>query len=669
MPKNKQPDKTEANGNREFLAAAITPATLDADKRTVDCVWFTGIDVPRYDWYKGEPYILRFDLDGADMTLLNSGAPVFDNHDSYGGASAQKGVVEKAWREKSEFKATLRFSRRGEVDGLWQDISDGIVQKFSMGVNLLEKKDTPAQKDKMRVVTVTKWQPFEISTAPLPADQNTRTLAEERAATNVGRATSPQEQVMEPETVKSAGELAREEPKQPPPPVVADEQLNSARNTGAVGEQARITTIMKVGEVCGCSMNFIKKHINENTSVDAFRKHAIDDQAQRGAAGVNVRTAHVDILRDESDTRRRNMTGALLERFDPGRWSYEENFGFLFQPMGGKRMYEGSRPYASLTLLDVAKECLAAQGINWRDKSRTEIAQLAFQSTSDFPFILADAANKTLRAGYDMVPAQWRLIAARRTAPDFKTVKELTLDSNSRLELVRESGEFKRGKLVEGKESWGLSTYGKVISITRQAIINDDLGAFTRTPQLMGQEVAMLEADTVFGIITTNGNMRDGNALFSVAHNNLVDSGATISIDELGDTRKLMLVQTSPGGKTLGISPKYLLAPAALAQLAEQYTSTAYQSATPANINPLAGRLTPIIEPRLDTNSDKKWYLFGDPNMPNSAVLIYAYLEGQEGPYTETRNGFDVDGVEIKIRHDFAAAAIDHRGAVQNDGE
>ena len=268
-----------------------------------------------------------------------------------------------------------------------------------------------------------------------------------------------------------------------------------------------------------------------------------------------------------------------------------------------------------------------------------------------------------------MVPSEWRLIAARRTAADFKTVKELTLDSNARLEIVPESGEFKRGKLVEGKESWKLSTYGKIIAITRQAVINDDLGAFTRTPQLLGQEVAMLEADMVFGIITHNGHLADGEDLFSAAHGNHQDSGATVSATEIQNLNELMMVQTSPGGKALGVVPRYLVAPVALSYLAGQYTSTGYVPAEPSKINPFAGRLTPIIDQRLDASSKKKWYLFADPGTPNGTVLIYAYLDGQEGPYTETRNGFDVDGVEIKIRHDFGTGAVDYRGAVMDDGE
>lgn len=671
MPNNQQ---TPTN-NQEFLSASMVPTTLNGENRTVDVVFYSGVDVERVDWMTGEPYMLRFNLDGADLSMLKNGAPVFDNHDSHGGAAGQMGVVENAWRDGKEFKAKLRFSKRPAVDGLWQDIADKIVQKFSMGVSLLEKKDISPQDGKQKIVEVMKWQPFEISTAPLPADNNTRTLAAERA--DVVRASSPKEQPMaEEKTITEAGEQARTEEARPVIPAAPDEQLNAARSVGVTAEQGRITGILQVAKVCGLSMTFAETHIKNNTSLDTFRTLAIDEQAKR-ASQPEIRHVHADILRDESETRRRNMTAALLERFEPNRWSWDDaQATFCYHKDGGQRAYDGGRNYAACTLLDIAKECLGQQGMRWQNKNRTEIAQLAFQSTSDFPYILADVAGKSLRAGYEMVESQWRLIASRRTAADFKTQKELTLDASARLEKVPESGEFKHGRLVEGKETYSLSTYGKIIGITRQAIINDDLGAFTRTPMLLGQEVAMLEADTVWGIVTTNGNLADGTALFAasasrgatVAGNLVTGSGTVISADDISVMRVMMMRQTSPGGKSLGIQPRYLVAPATKSQLAEQYTSSSYVAATPATINVMAGRLTPIIEARLDASSTTAWYLFADPNTPNGTVLIYAYLEGQQGPYTETRNGFDVDGVEIKIRHDFAAAAVDFRGAVKNDG-
>lgn len=161
---------------KDAFSAVIAPETLDKEQRTVNVVWFTSIDVARYDYWKDETYLRRFDPKGVDLSLLNSGAPVLDNH-WLSSASDQKGRVEKAWVEGKNYLATLRFSRRPEVDGLWQDIEDTIVTKFSMGVEILDSIDLARKEGEPLVKLATKWRPFEISIAPLPADFGTTTLS------------------------------------------------------------------------------------------------------------------------------------------------------------------------------------------------------------------------------------------------------------------------------------------------------------------------------------------------------------------------------------------------------------------------------------------------------------------------------------------------------------
>lgn len=211
---------------------------------------------------------------------------------------------------------------------------------------------------------------------------------------------------------------------------------------------------------------------------------------------------------------------------------------------------------------------------------------------------------------------------------------------------------------------YALATYGKVVAISRQTIINDDLDAFTRIPAMFGRAAADLESDTVWGIITANAAMADEIALFHASHGNLAGSGGAIAVATLGAGRAAMRKQTGLNGAHLNITPAYIIVPAALESLAEQYTSNQYVSAKSSDINPYAGKLTPIVEPRLDAVSGTNWYLAADPAQIDT--IEYAYLEGQEGVYLETRMGYDVDGIEIKARLDFAAKAIDHRGLYKN---
>jgi hypothetical protein len=343
----------------------------------------------------------------------------------------------------------------------------------------------------------------------------------------------------------------------------------------------------------------------------------------------------------------------LLFRYDPTLFPLKNDQG---------------RDWAGLTLLDLARECLEATGTRTRRMPRNDIAKLAL-STSDFPNILADVANKTLRQAYEAYPRTFLAFSRRRTAADFKNINAVQLGESPSLQKVNEKGEFTHGSIAESKETYKLATYGRIVAITRQIIINDDLGAFTRIPAGFGVAAATLESDTVWGIITSNPAMGDTVALFHANHSNLnTGGGSALGLTGLGTGMAGMAKQKGlDGTTTLNVQARYLAVPVALQLTAFQLVATNLAPAQSANIVPEYIRaLTPIAEPRLDASSVTAWYLFASPDQIDT--VEYAYLEGQDGVYIETRQGFEVDGVEIKARLDFGAKAIDWRGMQKNAG-
>jgi phage major head subunit gpT-like protein len=328
-----------------------------------------------------------------------------------------------------------------------------------------------------------------------------------------------------------------------------------------------------------------------------------------------------------------------------------------------------------MTLMEIGRDILKRRGIDTKGLSKAELAGAmlgmetrgGFHSTSDFANIVLNVANKTLRSAYEAAPQTFKPFARQVTAPDFKTIARVQLGDAPSLEKVNESGEFKRGTISDGKEQYSLATYGKVVAINRQVIINDDLGAFTRRPEMFGRAAADLQSDTVWGILTSNPNMGDGVALFHATHGNLAGAAAAIGVSTLGDARAAMRKQKGLNGRFINIMGKYLIVPAALETVAEQYvTQTNIIYTKSSDYNPFANKLQVIAEPRLDAASALSWYMAADPAQIDT--IEYCFLEGNEGVYLESRMGFDVDGVELKARLDFAAKAIDHRGFWKNPG-
>ena len=418
-------------------------------------------------------------------------------------------------------------------------------------------------------------------------------------------------------------------------------------------ERERVGTIYDLAGRLHLERSFADDLVKRGVTLDAARseildKVATDAEKTRVSPQVSIPLGG----RDERVTRRDAVSNALLHRYSPT----------LFP------LSEPAREYRGMTLVEHAREFLSSSGVNVRGMSRDEIATRALHSTSDFPEVLAAVTGKTLRQAYDAYPRTYVPFCRQVLATDFKAMHRVQLGEAPQLVKVNEGGEFKRGTLAEGRESYRVETYGRVVAVTRQVLINDDLDAFTRIPAMYGTAIATLESDVVWGIILANAAMSDSIALFHQNHGNLANPATALSVTAIGAARAAMARQTGLDRKTiLNVRPAYLIVPASLELAAEQLVAQNLVPAQTGSVVPSSIRtLTPISEPRLDAASLTAWYLAANPAQIDT--IEYAYLEGQQGAYIETRNGFDVDGVEIKCRLDFGAKAIDWRGLYRNPG-
>jgi len=656
----------------------ITPSSVNPEARSVDVVFTTGAPVRRRRWTGWDtsvPFdeILEVSERAVDLSRLNAGAPALDSHSVWSSFS-QVGVVERAWIEGKEGKATIRFPREGldqAADRMFDLVSDGIIRNVSVGYSIERVKVVePAAKGEVERRIVERWTPLEVSFVTVPADPRAQVRAADQASYPVEIVdTRMQKEASMPEsTTTVAGDVpalteTREQPvaapaqsepsaaRMPEPAVAPDTETIATRAREA--ERDRVSTIYDLAGRLNLERGFAEDLVKRGVSIDESRRLILDQVA---AKSDETRTfPHVSVPlggRDERITRRDAVANALLHRYSPT----------LFQ------LEDAARQYRGMTLLELARESLGNAGVNTRGLSRDEVATRALHSTSDFPEILSAVTNKTLRQAYEAYPRTFMLFCRQVLATDFKAMHRVQLGEAPQLLEVGESGEFKRGTLGESKESYKVKTYGRVVAITRQVLINDDLDAFTRIPAMYGNSIAQLESDVVWGIVTSNPAMADGTALFHANHRNLAGTGAALDVTSVGAARAAMAKQTGLDKKTvLNIRPAFLIVPAALELKAEQLVAQNLVPAQSGNVVPQSIRtLAPISEPRLDAASETAWYLAASPNQIDT--IEYAYLEGQQGAYIETRNGFDVDGVEIKCRLDFGAKAIDWRGLYKNAG-
>jgi hypothetical protein len=172
-----QPNKGERDLPLETRAAPIT--SVNAEARTLEVTWTTGAAGDRIDWMTGQRYVEELVVSDKAIRLarLNAGAPVLDSHDRYSGISAMLAVVERAWIEKGEGRATIRFPKEGaseKADAAFRMATDlgadgkPFLRSLSVGYRRL-KIEVDKSKDP-QIWRVVDWEPFEISFVSVPFD-------------------------------------------------------------------------------------------------------------------------------------------------------------------------------------------------------------------------------------------------------------------------------------------------------------------------------------------------------------------------------------------------------------------------------------------------------------------------------------------------------------------
>lgn len=633
--------------------ATVAPATFNEAARTVDVVWTTGARVRRYDWWNDRSYEeeLVVSPEAIDMQRLNAGAPVLNTHSSYR-LEDQIGVVERAWLQDGSGMATIRLSERDDVAGIVADIKSGVIRNISVGYNVTTYEVTEARNRTdgggVDLYRATSWQPAELSFVPIPADAQAGTRSDSSAGTTCEFITRATERIQEPQMEQQSTAVA------------------TSDNPGAVS--APVDTAARAADITElCVRHGVAKLaaglIRDNKTVDQARAAVLEELARTDTAAGGHRNVRVETVRDEADVRRQGIEQAILHRID-ARTKLDDN----------------GRQYRSLSLIEIGRDILDAHGVQTRGMDRMTLAQkiLHFRdaggmmSTGDFGSLLANVASKRLRNAYDENPGSYGVWARRApNAPDFKPMNVVQLSGAPDLLQTNEHGEFKYGAMTDGAETYKTLTYGRIVSLTRQSIINDDLRGFDRLVTAFGFASRRLENRLVYAELTTNSKMADGVNLFDAGHNNLASGGSSaLAFAALTAGRTAMRLQKGLQGEELNIAPSYLIVPATLEQSAYQLTSQNYVPTKQSDINEFrqGGRsaLEVVVEPVLDGNSTSAWYLAA--NSGQIDTIEYCYLDGAEGPVIESEMGFEVDGVSWKCRLDFAAKAIDYRGLYKGAG-
>ncbi len=419
-------------------------------------------------------------------------------------------------------------------------------------------------------------------------------------------------------------------------------------------ERARVRRIIDASAAAGLPRDFADKLIDAGASVET----ALDQitAAWKGKGDVDTpmtgrQTA--TITRDERDTRRDALASALyaqIARKDPE--------------------HGAARPFMGMSIVEMAAVSVDYRGPLRSSADRERVFEMRSHSTSDFPVIFENALNKRLMENYAKAEPTYREVAIRIDFANKMPHPISRLGDFPMLQEVNETGEVKSGTFSEKKETVTAKTYGIMLTISRDMLINDDLQAIDRLISTQAMTVAATE-DSLFWSTFLSGANADGPTLtetgrqvFNATDLTKAGTAAAITVASVGAARAALRKKTSLNGQDLAwlLNSFVLLVGPDKETEADQLFET-IQSESVANVNPFSGRLRKVVTAKITGNA---WYLLAEPNvLPN---FMYGFLQGQEGPEFRMQELFGTLGMQFRAVRDFGCGAIDYRGGFKNAG-
>lgn len=461
-------------------------------------------------------------------------------------------------------------------------------------------------------------------------------------------------------------------------------------------ERKRCATIRSIGEQHGINM---QAFVDDGSSEADSQSFALGVLAERSLNRQTAPTGDLQVTQDGRESFLRAASYGLemrsggefakRARSDRDANKRQDNGGDNFTAYSLVRLAEECLRRASMpvptTNTEIVSRALAGPAISSFD-IETRAAENITVGTSDFPLILANVVNKAMLAGVDLAETTYRDWCRIGSGNDFKAMSRLKISEAGKLSEVPEFGTYPTTKFSEQREQITIKTYGEVYNLSRQAIINDDMSAFSEIPSALGRAAAILPNDLAVTILLANGNMSDAVALFAAGHNNLT-AAAGNAFTSVANARTgisnlvtLLMQQTAfqhsdltSEEMKLRLRPSILLIPPTGWEFPAAVLGGTSFGAGVEGVNPLNGIARAVMEPSLEDanitgNSTTAYYLFASP--AQAPVIEVAFLNGNDSPFMEeiVNQGSAADGRVFKVRMDCVAGAVDWRGAQKENG-
>lgn len=649
--------KTHQISARNFRAeATIVQSESAKSKNRIELVWTTGFKGLRSDF--GETFYEELEVSdrAVDLSRLNAGAPLLAQHEA--SLSRTIGVVEKAWIENGVGRATVRLSKRADVQDIVQDVLDGILRNVSVGYSIEEFTDTTIKGEKHRTLKATRWTPSEISIVAIGFDPMAQTLRTAQT-TNEVRIINPDLEAIE-MTEEEKAKLAEQ--------AKAEADALTAAQATAAQEQADAEA--KALADAKAKEDEDKKKLEEarRSAVAEFVKRQSEIQSAVRAAKLPVEFANDLIARNlstaeasqeifktlENQNKPASQTAAPKETMT----KRDQAIAALLNRVDAKRFkVDRENPFKQNSFVKII------EGVVERNPTESDAAFVKRATvTSDLPQLLSNVANKLM--GEDGAEKfTYHRFAGHQTMKDFNQTPIVQL-SGVVLAAKTEGGAYTTATLVDSDEKITLEERGILIDISQKAIVNDNLGALKALPakaQAAGHRDIEKRMYALLASASGMGpTMADGKTLFHADHNNSLVAAGGPTVANISAANVKMAAFADNSGEPLDLRTKYIVCGPDLEFIAKQSASSALVPNTTSTVNPYAGELEVIVSSRVTAGY---WYAIADKE--EMAALVYGTQEGMDQPNVETEVDFKSSNLQTKIEFPNAVAAASTKGIVK----
>ncbi len=662
-----------------FRNLGIECATTEENPRTIEFSFSSEKPAKRYRRDKKnklieyEEILLHESEDNMDFSRLRAAGSLLYNHDSNHVIGRIDDVYYDALNKKCRCRAT--FDEDYESYKIMDKVKSGSIKGVSFGyiINDFELR----KENKTEKLIATKWTPYEITITPIPLDENVgigRSLEGGIEEMEDKEEIRSEEEGKKKENSKEESKKDEESKEENEDDNASDEETDKNENdeskegkksskgckknkreldiemTMIKNEKQRCLDITKLCRSFNIANERTEEFIEGDKTLDEVRAIILDEIKEK-KRGIEI--GGVEVSGNGRDNFTRDITSALMVKAGYGEGNEKEEI----------------RNLSGMGFRDIAIQTLKYDGIDASRMNSDELFKRALSPGGAFVSVMDNTVNKSMAKAYQSAPTTFEKWTTKGSETNFKGSTRYRISEAGELTKITENGEFEFDEMTDEGVKTSIATFGKSFGLTREALLNDDLGILTRVP--MAYVVAAKRGinKLAYKTLASNPTIYDKQKLFDSKHKNQGTTGA-LSVKSIGEFRTLLRKQTNLRDKeVLNIPLKYILVPAALETTAEQLLLSAsdINGAHSGVINPFRGKFEIISDAELDQYSETAYYGIGDKNVAESIVV--SYLNGKEAPTLESQIAFDRLGINYRIFIDYGVNVVDYRAMVMNAGE